>query len=228
MFGIIGAMDIEVASLQKNLTEAVTAEIGGMKFACGNLNSCESVIALCGAGKINAAVCAQLMIDKFEVGEIINVGVGCSLSEDVVIGDIVVADEVCQYDVDLSPLGSKRGQIDGFEQVKIKTSDALSGKLAAAAEVLGYKIHHGTIASGDSFIASRDLKKEIVRNFGAICGEMEGGAIGQVCCLNNVPFSVVRSISDGGDEVANMTFSAFCKKAAEKTTALILKMTEMI
>lgn len=226
MLGIIGAMDIEVSSLREKLTEVETAKISGLEFSKGRLNSYETVIALCGAGKINAAACTQIMIDKYKPEEIINIGVGCSLSEDVVIGDIVVADDVCQYDVDLSPLGSKRGQLDGFEQVKIKTSDVLSSKLSAAAKTMGYKIHHGTIASGDLFIASSDLKKDIAQNFGAICGEMEGGAIGQVCFINNIPFSVIRSISDGGDEEANITFREFCKKVAEKTTAVILKITE--
>ncbi len=225
MLGIIGAMGIEVSTLQNELQNKKIDQIAGMKFHCGYLNSCKAVIALCRAGKINAAICAQIMIDKYHVDNIINVGVGCSLSNNVTIGDIVIARDVCQYDVDFSPLGSPRGLIDGFRNIKITTSDILSNILASTADKLGYTVHRGTIASGDLFIASNELKGQIVKNFDAICGEMEGGAIGQVCCLNDIPFTVLRSISDGGDETANITFEKFCCIAAEKTTSIILDTT---
>ncbi|MCD7723883.1 MAG: 5'-methylthioadenosine/adenosylhomocysteine nucleosidase [Clostridiales bacterium] len=221
MLGIVGAMDIEVSALKKMLQAASVKNIAGIDFACGSLCSTKAVVAQCNPGKVNAALCTQIMIDLFGADCIINIGVGCSLSGRVSIGDIVIATDVCQHDFDLSPLGSPLGFIDGIDAVKIETSPAVSDALAKAAEALGYKLHRGTIASGDVFIASSQLKSQIVNNFGAVCGEMEGGAVGHVCRANGVPFSVLRSVSDGGDETAQLDFPSFKKIAAEKSTAII-------
>lgn len=162
------------------------------------------------------------MIDKFCPDMIINIGVGCSLSEDVVIKNIVIASDVCQYDIDITALGEPRGFINGLNTIKVDTDKALSDALAQAAISCGEKIHRGTIASGDTFIASQELKDMLSSQFGAICGEMEGGAIGHVCKANGVPFAVLRSISDGGDENALMDYPTFKNIAANISTSIII------
>ncbi len=222
MLGIIGAMDVEVEALKSKVTGGTVTNIAGIDFVCGSIENVMVCIAQCAPGKVNAAVCAQAMIDKFTPDMIINVGVGCSLSDDVVIKNIVIAGDVCEYDIDITALGEPRGYINGLNTVKIECDKAISDALARTAISCGEKIHRGTIASGDTFIASDRLKKELAQQFGAICGEMEGGAIGHTCKANDIPFAVIRSISDGGDENARIGYPTFKKIAAGISTSIII------
>lgn len=222
MLGIIGAMDVEVAAIKKKIADPIVTKIAGADFVCGHINDVMVCVAQCSPGKVNAAFCTQAMIDKFAPDKIINVGVGCSLSPDVVIKNIVVATDVCQYDIDITALGEPKGFINGINVIKIETDKDLSDKLARCAINCGEKIHRGTIASGDTFIATSQLKHQLATDFGAICGEMEGGAIGHVCKANGVPFAVLRSISDGGDENSFMDYPTFKKIAAEMSTAILI------
>lgn len=222
MLGIIGAMDTEVNSLKAKVTGKVVTKIAGVDFVCGTIENVMVCIAQCSPGKVNAALCTQAMIDKFSPDMIINVGVGCSLSSDVVIKNIVIATDVCQYDMDITALGEPRGFINGLNKIKIETDSELSELLARAAITCGEKIHRGTVASGDTFIASGRLKQSLNREFDAICGEMEGGAVGHVCAANNIPFAVLRSISDGGDENSIIDYPTFKEIAASISTAIIV------
>lgn len=223
MLGIIGAMDIEVEALKKRIINPVSTKIAGCIFVCGYIDGVMVCVVQCSPGKVNAAMCAQIMIDKFDTEKIINIGVGCSLCDDVVIKNIVIADNVCEYDIDITALGEPLGYINGLNAIKIETDKEISDRLARIAVNSGEKIRRGTIASGDTFIAGSALKRKLHDHFGAICGEMEGGAIGHVCAANKIPFAVLRSISDGGDENAQIDYPAFKKIAAEKSTAIILK-----
>ena len=221
MIGIIGAMDVEVEQLKKKITSPVTTEIAGIDFVCGEIAGVMVCVAKCSAGKVNAAFCTQIMIDKFDIDSIINVGVGCSLSKDVVIKNVVIASEVCQYDINITALGEPRGFINGLGTIKIETDKAMSESLARCAIKCGEKIHIGCVASGDTFISDSESKAFLNEHFGAICGEMEGGAIGHVCKANKIPFAVIRSISDGGDENASMDYPTFKKIAADISTAIL-------
>ena len=223
MIGIIGAMDVEVAAIKNKITSPVSTELAGCSFVCGYIDDVMVCAAQCNPGKVNAALCAQAMIDKFDVDKIINIGVGCSLSEDIVVKNIVIADDVCQYDIDITALGEPRGFINGLNTIKIDTDKEISDKLARIAINSGEKIRRGTVASGDTFIADTELKQFLHNHFSAVCGEMEGAAIGHVCKANNIPFAVLRSVSDGGDENAQLDYPTFKKIAAEKSTAIILK-----
>lgn len=226
MLGIIGAMDIEINAIKNRIENPVITECAGCSFVCGYIGSVMVCAAMCNPGKVNAAACAQAMIDKFGADEIINIGVGCSLCESVAVKNIVIASDVCQYDIDITALGEPRGFINGLNKIKIETDASISDKLARIAINSGERIHRGTVASGDTFIASAQLKRFLAEEFNALCGEMEGGAIGQVCAANNIPFAVLRSISDGGDDSAAIDYPTFKKIAAEKSTAIILKYIE--
>lgn len=226
MIGIIGAMDIEIEAVQKRIEDCVSQEIAGCPFSCGHINGVMVCVARCNPGKVNAAVCAQIMIDRFNADKIINIGVGCSLSPDVAIKNIVIANDVCQYDIDMTALGEPRGYINGLNMIKVQADKDISDRLARIAINSGEKIHRGTIASGDTFIAGEEIKSRISSEFGAICGEMEGGAIAQTAAANGIPFAVLRSISDGGNDDAAMDYPTFKKTAAEKSTAIILKYLE--
>lgn len=226
MLGIIGAMDIEINNIEAKITSPVSTVYAGVKFTCGYINDVMVCTAVCSPGKVNAALCTQAMIDNFDVDEIINIGVGCSLSPDVIIKNIVIADSVAQYDIDITALGEPKGFINGLNTIKVETDKHISEALSRITITSGEKIHRGVIASGDTFIADEKLKKMITDTFGALCGEMEGGAIGHVCKANHVPFAVLRSISDGGDENAQLDYPTFKKIAAEKSTAIMLKYIE--
>lgn len=223
MIGIIGAMDVEVEAIKNKITSPVSTELAGCSFFCGYIDDVMVCVSRCNPGKVNAALCTQAMIDHFDIDKIINIGVGCSLSEDVAIKNIVIADDVCQYDIDITALGEPRGFINGLNTIKIETDKEISDKLARIAINSGERIRRGTVASGDTFIADKELKRFLNSHFGAVCGEMEGAAIGHVCKANNIPFAVLRSVSDGGDENAQMDYPTFKKIAAEKSTAIILK-----
>lgn len=226
MLGIIGAMDIEINTIKSKIEAPAKSTLAGAEFTCGYINGVMVVTAVCAPGKVNAALCTQVMIDNFDIDEIINIGVGCSLAEHVVIKNIVIADAVVQYDIDITALGEPRGFINGLNTIRVETDKNISDSLARIAINSGEKIHRGIIASGDTFIADDTLKNMITKNFGAVCGEMEGGAIGHVCRANNVPFGVLRSISDGGDENAQIDYPQFKKIAAEKSTAIIMRYIE--
>lgn len=222
MLGIIGAMDVEVDALKAKVTGKASTTVAGIEFVCGFIEEVMVCVAQCSPGKVNAALCTQIMIDRFDTDKIINVGVGCSLSDAVVIKNIVIATDVCQYDIDITALGEPKGFINGLNVIKVKTDHSLCERLAQCAINSGEKIHLGTIASGDTFIADSRLKKEISREFDALCGEMEGGAIGHTCSANSVPFAVIRCISDGGDENSQLDYPTFKKIAADISTAIIV------
>lgn len=223
MLGIIGAMDVEVDSIKEKITQKIVTKIAGIDFVSGFIGQTAVCVAQCSPGKVNASLCTQAMIDNFDIDKIINVGVGCSLSKDVVIKNVVIANDVCEYDIDITALGEPLGFINGLNTIKIKTDDEFSARLAKTAENCGTKTHLGTIASGDTFIADTALKQKLAEEFNAVCGEMEGGAIGHTCAANNVPFAVMRSISDGGDEQSQLDYPAFKLIAAEISTAIIIE-----
>lgn len=223
MLGIIGAMDVEVNAIKNKITNKTVTQKAGVEFVCGLIENVMVCVAQCSPGKVNAAICTQAMIDSFDVDKIINVGVGCSLSKDVVIKNVVIATDVCEYDIDITALGEPRGFINGLNVIKVSADRELSEKLARTAITCGEKIHRGTIASGDTFIADSSFKQFLNNEFDAICGEMEGGAIGHTCLANAIPFAVIRSISDGGDESSQIDYPIFKKIAAEISTAIIVE-----
>ncbi len=226
MLGIIGAMDVEVDAIKAKIKDGVITRAAGAEFVTGYIENVMVTVARCSPGKVNAALCTQAMIDKFDVDKIINVGVACSLDPKVIIKNIVIATDVCQYDIDITALGEPKGYINGINMIKIPTDPQLSELLARTAINSGERIHRGTVASGDTFIGNAQQKKNIANDFGAICGEMEGGAIGHVCSANNIPFAVLRSISDGGDENAAIDYPTFKKIAADMSATIITKLIE--
>ena len=222
MIGVIGAMHIEVETI-KSLMENKSAEkTGGVEFVKGTLHGREIVIAVCGIGKVAAAMCTQIMILKYSPECIINTGVGGSLSTSLAIGDIAVAESLVQHDMDTSPLGDPVGLISGLNLVNIPADKRVAEILLKGIETLdNVKGMTGVIASGDQFIASVERKKFITDNFGAIVCEMEGASIAQVCFSNGVPFGVVRAVSDCADGSSHMDYGEFLPVAAANAAKLI-------
>ncbi|MFA9424184.1 MAG: 5'-methylthioadenosine/adenosylhomocysteine nucleosidase [Sedimentibacter sp.] len=220
--GIIGAMDIEVAELIESMENIKEEEISSIVYYTGKLQGKEVVVAKSGVGKVHAAVCAQTMILKYSPDVIINTGVAGSLSSDLNIADLVISDKVVQHDFDTSGIGDPIGLISGINLIEIPCPIYLVKKIQQSAKLIEEtKVVVGTIASGDQFICNKARKEYIVEHFNALCAEMEGAAIGQVCYLNNVDFCIVRAISDKADGSAHMDFPTFVKIAAKKSAKLI-------
>ena len=221
--GIIGAMDNEVRELISMLSGRDTEKVGGIEFNTGSLFGKNIVIARCGIGKVFAAICAQTMILKYSPRLVINTGVGGTLSDKLNIGDIAVAANVVQHDMDTSPLGDPVGLVSGINIVHFPADARAAELISAAADSLGINNARGTIASGDQFIASREKKNYIKDNFGAVACEMEGAAIGHVCYVNDIPFAVIRAISDSADDSSHMDYGEFLKIAAERSFRVVTR-----
>lgn len=228
MIGIIGAMDIEVEKIKAQLSDTSEKNISGISFTLGTFSGKDVVVAKCGVGKVFAALCTEAMILTFSPDMIINVGVAGCLDKSLKIGDIVISDSVVQHDMDTSPLGDPKGLLSDINIINIPADKRVLSALCESVSRLGLPYLVGTIASGDQFIADSGKKDFIVSQFGAKSCEMEGGAIGHVCYVNNIPFGVLRAMSDGADDGAKMDFPEFAKMAAEHSTAVIKEFLSII
>lgn len=220
--GIIGAMDEEVTVLQEALTNEEIKDVAGTQFYEGELDGSEVVVVRCSVGKVNAAACTQILIDEFDVDQIINTGVAGSLDAEIDIGDIVVSTDAVQHDMDATPLGFDRGEIPYSGMTFFEADDDLRERAVEAAKETAPDIHvfEGRVCSGDQFVASREMKEDIVSEFGGLCCEMEGASIAQVCDLNDIPFVIIRAISDKADDSEEMSYEEFKDEAAERCAAI--------
>jgi len=217
MIGIITATIQEREALNKALgTEAK----GSMEFVRGTLEGTEVVGVQAGIGKVNAALCTQKMIDLYHPDVILNVGVAGALEADLHVGDLVISRDAVQHDFDTTFFGDAPGFVTG-SGLSFKADAEWIEKAEAAAEKLALSWRTGRIASGDQFIASPEKKAWIAETFQASCTEMEGAAIAQTAAVNDVPFLIIRAISDGADDGAPMAYYEFVNMAAERAMALI-------
>ncbi len=223
MVGIIGAMGVEVRALKEMMQESVSQSISGIEFTSGKINGTDVVVAACGIGKVFAGLCAEVMILKYKPDYVINTGVGGTLSRHLSIGNIAIASGVVQHDMDTTALGDPAGLISGINVVRFECDKHLVSLIENAADVAGFARYTGTVATGDCFIADQDKKNLIAKTFDAIACEMEGGAIGQVCYVNNVPFAVIRAISDDADGNSHENYPAFLQEAASNSIEVLCR-----
>ena len=226
--GIIGAMEEEIRDLRAQMEIEREETLAGMRFLVGTLRGRSAVLVQCGIGKVNAGVCAQTLISRFEAAEIVNIGVAGSLDARIGIGDIVVSTDAVQHDFDASPIGFRKGEIPYTGLYAFPADETLRERArSAAAERAGeVRCFEGRICSGDQFIASRARKETIASQFGGLCCEMEGAAIAQVCHLNKVPWVIIRAVSDKADDSEEMSFERFKEEAARRGAAIVLAMAE--
>ena len=226
--GIIGAMDEELAMLKAAANAEECQTLAGMDFCRGKLGGRDVVIVKSGIGKVNAGVCAQLLITSFGVGRIINTGVGGALDPRLNIGDVVVSTDVVQHDFDVSPIGFAKGEVPYTGLAAFPADEEMRKDAAASAReaAAGSLVLEGRICSGDQFIASSDQKHAILNTFGGLCCEMEGGAVAQVCWLNHVPFVIIRAISDRADHAEEINYTAFAGLTARRSAATVRAMIE--
>ncbi len=219
--GIISAMRIEAEGLVSQMTESTSETVSGIEYRSGILMGKRCVVAVCGVGKVFAAMCAQTMILKYSPDIIINSGVAGTLTSKLGMADIAIAESLVQHDMDTSPVGDPVGLISGINIINIPCDSEASSLLYSCAEGRA-RAALGVIASGDRFIADSESKERIAGFFGAIACEMEGAAIAQICYVNKVPLCVMRAISDGGDESAGTDYPTFVKTAAERASEITL------
>ena len=221
--GIIGAMEIEVEQLKRDMIVRREVRKAGMDFCEGVLNGQSVVVVRSGIGKVNAAVCAQILIDDFQVDAVINTGIAGSLDARIDIGDIVISTDAVQHDMDAVNFGYEPGQIPQMEVFSFTADGELAGLAERVCREVNPEISvfRGRVASGDQFVADRAVKERISGQFHALCTEMEGAAIAQTAYLNRVPFVILRAISDKADDSASEDYPTFEKKAAAHCVRLV-------
>lgn len=224
--GIIGAMEEEIALYQQAMTEKDKVVKAGIVYQQGELAGVPVVLCKSGVGKVNASVCTQILIERFQVDRVIFTGVAGAVDPQLEIGDLVISTDCLQHDVDVTALGFQPGQIP-FQEKWIWEADAELVRVAVAAgEKLGEEVRvvKGRILSGDQFLADREKVNRLYEQFAAACTEMEGAAVAQVCAMNEIPFVIVRSMSDKADGSAHVNFAEFTQLAAQRSYAIVTEM----
>lgn len=227
--GIIGAMDEEVETLLAKMENKQEAVHAGCTFCAGQLEGLEAVVVRCGIGKVNAAMCAQALIDHYCVSHIVNTGIAGSLDAGLDIGDLVVSKSAMYHDFDCMHFGYAMGQVPGTSEARFQADKALAALAKAAAEsVHPGHVREGGIASGDQFVSSKEKKERIIAITHALCTEMEGAAIAQTAVRNEIPFVILRAISDKADDSAEMDYPVFEKQAAHRCAKIVLGLAEAL
>lgn len=216
-------MELEVEALKEQMDVKNIIEKASMKFYEGTLRGKDVVIVQCGIGKVNAGICVQILADLFQVDAVINTGVAGSLRAEINIGDIVVSTDACEHDMDVTALGYKQGIIPQMKESFFKADRQL---VEAAIEVCrevnpDINVYEGRVLSGDQFISGEEIKNKLIDLFDGSCTEMEGAAIAHAAFLNEIPYVVIRAISDKADGSAHMDYPEFERAAAAHSAKLV-------
>lgn len=228
--GIIGAMDLEVAQLKEWMQVKEIVTKASMDFYVGELGGRDAVVVRCGIGKVNAALCVQILADIFEVTHIINTGVAGSLNAALDIGDILISKDVLHHDVDVTIFGYQLGEVPqmGFREFQADEG-MIDAAMTACREVNpGLHVRTGRVVSGDQFISDKEVKQRLITTFAGDCTEMEGASIAHSSYLNGIPFVIIRAISDKADDSAEMDYPTFEREAASHCAALVAHMLTLL
>ena len=229
--GIIGAMDVEVATLKERMENKTVRTIAGSDYCEGKLEGMDVVVVQCGVGKVNAALCAQILCSCYGVTHIVNTGIAGSLNAELDIGDFVISQDAIYHDVDATNFGYPMCQVPGMAVLSFPADEMLMQEAFDAANAAhpGH-VRIGRVATGDKFVADKSLKEKIIQNTGAFCTEMEGAAIAHTSWKNGVPFVIIRAISDKADDSAEMDYPTFdaaaAKRCAQVTQALAKRLSQ--
>lgn len=218
--GIIGAMQIEIENLKPSIKGAKVEVISGIEFISGKIDGIDVVAAVSGIGKVFAAVCTEIMILHFGVEKVINIGVAGSLVKDLKVLNVAVAESAVQHDMNTTAIGDPAGLVSGINVINFDTDPELRNVVVDVLKAREIPYETGVIASGDLFVDTDRQRQNIHLKFDAIAADMEGGAIAHVCYINNIPFALIRSISDADGSA--MDYNTFAGKAAEQSIAIVL------
>ncbi|GAB6168889.1 5'-methylthioadenosine/adenosylhomocysteine nucleosidase [Clostridium carnis] len=229
VLGIISAMSEELEILLKDMNVEEKTTKANMTFHKGTLGNKNIIAVVCGIGKVNAAICSQILISEYKVDSIINVGVAGGIGKDIYPGDVVVATDLVQHDMDTTVFGDAFGQVPRLDTFDFKCDEKLvKAALEACEEITEINTFSGRIVSGDQFISSVEKIQWFEKEFGAISCEMEGASIAHVCYLNNVPCVVIRSISDNANNGAHMDYEKFIPLGVRNSTTILKTMLERL
>lgn len=224
--GIIGAMQMEIDNLMESMENISKETVSGVNFIRGTIAGTEVVAAVCGVGKVFAAICAEAMILTYQVDRMINIGVAGTLTRDLKVLDVAVATKVVQHDMNTSAIGDPIGLLSGINEIFLPADEPMRRLICDCMKAEGIRYLSGPIATGDLFVETSAQRAVIRDRFGAIAAEMEGGSIGHVCYVNQIPFAIIRSISDA--EGGAMDFETFAEKAAQQAIDVVVKFIERI
>lgn len=226
MLGIIGAMEEEVVKIKAQMQDVEVTTVAGMNFYRGTLSGHEVVVVQSGIGKVNAAICSQILVDRFPVTALVNTGIAGSLKNEINIGDVVLSVDALHHDMDGTCFGYPAGQVPQMDTLAFPADKALMELARECCEKVNPEvgIFTGRVLSGDQFIADKQKKEWMVENFQGICVEMEGAAIAQTAYRNQIPYLIIREISDKADDSAQMDYSEFEKNAIERSVRLVLEL----
>lgn len=228
MLGIIGAMDEEVAKVKEQMEDVETKQVASMEFLKGTVKGHPVVVVRSGIGKVNAAMCTQILADIYHVDAVINTGIAGSLNADINIGDIVLSTDALEHDMDAVAFGYPAGQIPRMDTLSFKADEQLRKTAKEICEKVNpdVTVFEGRVVSGDQFISDKQKKEWLIENFAGYCTEMEGAAIAHAAYLNDIPFLIIRAISDKADDSASVDYPAFEAKAIEHSVRLLLALCE--
>ena len=220
--GIIFAMNEELQELLKYLEIKNEYLIFDLKFYEGTINDSECVLVESGVGKVNAARCSQILIDNMKVEYVFNIGVAGGVSSELNVGDIVIGKRLVQHDFDITAFNHQKGYIPNVG-IFIESDEYLVNLANSCIDLTDYKILTGTIASGDIFCTESWMSEKIRKKFDALCVEMEGASIAQVCYLSHIPFLIIRSISDTPNNNNVITYEEFLEKSSQNVALFLMK-----
>lgn len=228
--GIIGAMELEVTELKAKMNTTNIVKRAGMEFYEGTLNNANVVIVRSGIGKVNAALCVQILADVFQVTHIINTGVAGSLNAKLDIGDILVSKDALHHDMDVTIFGYQLGEVPQMGFREFSADETLISLAMESCRKVNPDINvmEGRVVSGDQFISSKEVKNHLINDFQGDCAEMEGAAIAHGAYLNQIPFVIIRAISDKADDSAEMDYPTFETAAAIHSAKLVKDMVQRI
>ena len=226
--GIIGAMEQEVETLQKQLQDAKITQKAGSTFYEGVLEVLPVVIVQCGIGTVNAALCVQMLCDCFGVTHVVNTGIAGSLCADLDIGDLVISQDAMYHDFDCCAFGYPVGKVPGMPESFPADPALIDLAMASAESVNPGHTKLGRVASGDQFVCEKAKKEHIIAVTQALCTEMEGAAIAHAAYRNAIPFVIIRAISDKADDSAEMDYPTFEKIAAHRCAAVTAAMAKKL
>lgn len=225
--GIIAAEIQEMEAVKEKMQNIKETKFYNSIFYEGTISNKNCVLVRAGEGKVNAARTTQILIDKFEVDAVINVGSAGGLNPELDYEDIVVSTACIQHDFDITAFGREKGYIPSIEDKYIYADKILLEKATKAIEQANNKVIKGIIATGDEFVAGKEKRKLLYEQFGAECVEMEGAAVAQVCHLDNIPFIIIRSISDTVNGNDKIDFESYLEIVSKRCAEYLEKMLEI-
>ena len=223
-FGVICAMQEELKTLLEHLDQDSQTDVGGKIYYSGSIDSVSVVLVESGIGKVEAGITTEHLITDFAADVVINSGSAGGIGQNQRVGDVVISTETAYHDVDVRAFDYEYGQLPG-QPARFKASLKWIDALATAGQETGLNIEKGLIVSGDQFVSSKEVISKIKHYFPeALSAEMEGAAVGQVACDHNVPYVVVRAMSDVGDEDAGDSFDEFIIQAGQRSAKMLLQL----